>query len=56
MKFVCEGLTLSDAAITVSKACSSKTTNPVLECIKINAHNDGLTLTAYDGKFPLKRK
>ena len=56
MKFVCEGLNLSDAAITVSKACSSKTTNPVLECIKINAHNDGLTLTAYDGEISIEKK
>ena len=30
MKFVCEGLVLSDAAITVSKACAARTTMPVL--------------------------
>jgi DNA polymerase-3 subunit beta len=41
MKFVCEGLLLSDAALTVSKACSNKTLNPILECIKIDAQSDG---------------
>ena len=35
MKIVCEGIDLSDATLKVVKACSSKTTVPVLECIKI---------------------
>ncbi len=56
MKFVCEGLVLSDAALTVSKACAVKTITPVLECIKIHAENDGLTLTAYDGEISIERK
>ena len=56
MKFICEGVVLSDAAITVSKACASKTIVPVLECIKLNAHNDTLTLTAYDGELSIEKK
>ncbi|MBQ8658157.1 MAG: DNA polymerase III subunit beta [Clostridia bacterium] len=56
MKFICEGIIISDAAITVSKACSAKTTNPVLECIKISAKNDELTLTAYDGEISIEQK
>ncbi len=56
MKFVCEGLTLSDAALTVSKACAVKTITPVLECIKLRAENDTLTLTAYDGEISIERK
>ena len=56
MKFVCEGVLLSDAAITVSKACSTKTLNPILECIKIAAKNDGVTLTAYDGEISIEKK
>ena len=32
MKIVCEGIDLSDATLKVVKACSSKTTVPVLEC------------------------
>ena len=56
MKFVCDGLLLSDAAFTVSKACAVKTVSPVLECIKIQAKNDVLTLTAYDGEISIERK
>ncbi len=56
MKFVCNGMTLSDAALTVSKACAVKTITPVLECIKLHAENDGLTLTAYDGEISIEKK
>ncbi len=56
MKFVCNGTILSDAALTVSKACAVKTITPVLECIKIKAENDLLTLTAYDGEISIERK
>lgn len=56
MKFVCEGLVLSEAAVTVSKACASRTTTPVLECIKLSAKNDVLTLLAYDGEISIEKK
>lgn len=56
MKFVCDGMTLSDAALTVSKACAVKTITPILECIKLRAENDGLTLTAYDGEISIEKK
>ncbi|MBQ9728111.1 MAG: DNA polymerase III subunit beta [Clostridia bacterium] len=56
MKFVCEGMILADAAIIVSKACATKTITPVLECIKIEAKNDSLTLTAYDGEISIEKK
>ena len=56
MKFICDGVVLSDAAITVSKACASKTLVPVLECIKLSAKNDTLTLTAYDGELSIEKK
>ncbi len=56
MKFVCDGTILSDAALTVSKACAVKTTTLALECIKLNAKNDGLTLTAYDGEISIEKK
>ena len=56
MKFICEGMVLSDAAFTVSKACAVKTITPILECIKIKAENDGLTLTAYDGEISIEKK
>lgn len=53
MKCVCEGIDLSDAVLKVVKACSSKTTVPVLECIKLTAKNDGLTLSATDGEISI---
>ncbi len=55
MKFISNGILLSDAAITVSKACSVRTTLPVLECIKISAANDMVKLTAYDGEISIER-
>ncbi len=56
MKFVCSGMVLSEAAFVVSKACAVKTITPVLECIKLEAQNDVLTLTAYDGEISIEKK
>ena len=53
MKCVCEGIDLSDAVLKVVKACSSKTTVPVLECIKLSAKNDTLSLSATDGEISI---
>ncbi len=55
MKFICDGLLLADAAITVSKACATKTLIPAYECIKISVKNDGITLTAFDGEIFIKK-
>ena len=56
MKFVCDGTVLSDAAMIVSKACATKTVTPVLECIKMQAKNDGVVLKAYDGEISIEKK
>ena len=56
MKFICNGMLLSDAALTVSKACAVKTITPILECIKVKAANDGITLVAYDGEISIEKK
>ena len=56
MKFICDGMILADASLTVSKACAVRTTTPILECIKLKAENDGLTLTAYDGEISIEKK
>ncbi len=56
MKFVAEGLVLSESAMTVSKACAVRTLNPALECIKIAAKNDSLVMTAYDGEISIEKK
>ena len=55
MKFMCDGLILSDAAITVSKACATKTLNPAYECIKLSVKNDKVILTAFDGEISIKK-
>ena len=56
MKFVCDGTVLANAALVVSKACAVKTITPVLECIRLTAKNDGLTLKAYDGEISIEKK
>lgn len=56
MKFICEGIDLSDAVMKVVKACSTKTTNPILETVRIAAENDSVTLLATDGEIAMMKK
>lgn len=53
MKLTVEGIVLSDAILKVVKACATKTTLPVMECIKLSAKNDSLTLSATDGEIAI---
>lgn len=55
MKFVCDGLTLSEAVAKVSKACAVRTTAPIYECIKITAGNEEITLLATDGELSIQK-
>jgi len=55
MKLICEGLDLSDAVLKVIKATASKTTNPILEGIKLRASEDTLTLSATDLELSIER-
>ena len=55
MKVICEGLDLSAAVLTVSKAIGSKTVNPILEGIKIKAQGDDLILTATDTELTIEK-
>lgn len=55
MKVICEGIDLSEAVFKVIKACASRTTVPVMECIKISAKNDTVTLTATDGEIAIQK-
>jgi len=48
MKLYCDGLDLSDAVSVVLKATSNKTTNPILEGIKLRAYENFLELSATD--------
>ena len=52
----CQGLELSDALLKVSKAISTKITNPILEGIKITAEDDTLTLSATDTELSIEKK
>jgi len=55
MKLICEGLDLSDAVLKVIKATANKTTNPILEGIKLRASQDTLTLTATDLEISIEK-
>ncbi len=55
MKFVCNGLTLSEAVMKVSKACAVRTTAPVMECILVSAQGDEVTLLATDGELSIRK-
>ena len=55
MNVVCDGLDLSIATAQVIKAISTKTTNPVLEGIKLTAENDTLKLSATDLELAIEK-
>lgn len=52
----CQGLELSDALLKVSKAISTKITNPILEGIKITAEDQTLTMSATDTELSIEKK
>lgn len=55
MKVICDGLDLSIATSQVIKAISNKTTNPILEGIKITTENDSLKLSATDLELAIEK-
>lgn len=55
MYFKCDGLELSEAVSKVLKATSSKTTAPILEGIKLSAHEDKLKLSATDLELSIEK-
>ncbi len=56
MKIIVNSLDLNDAIAKVSKALSGKDVAPVLECIKITAENDSMTLYATDKDLAIEKK
>ena len=56
MQVICDGLELCDAALKVSKAVGIKTTNPVLEGIRMVAEEQTLTLCATDLEIGIECK
>ena len=55
MKFIVSGQEISLGASKVVKAISSKTTNPILEGIKLSVCGDELTLTATDTEITIEK-
>lgn len=55
MKLICNGNDLSDAVGKVFKAASTRTTNPILEGIKIKASGGTLCLTATDLELAIEK-
>lgn len=55
MKLICEGLDLSDAVLKVLRATAVRTTNPILEGIKLTAKEDSLTLSATDLEISIEK-
>jgi len=56
MKLVCDGLDLSEAIMQVNRGVSTKTTNPILEGIKLTADEDYLMLSATDLELSIEKK
>ena len=55
MKIIVNGNDLNNAVMKVSKAISVKTTNPILEGIKLSVKGDALTLTATDMEIGIEK-
>ena len=55
MKIICDGADLSDAVLKVSKGTSNKTTNPILEGIKVVAEQHFVTLSATDLELSIEK-
>lgn len=56
MKVICNGIELSDALQKVVKALPIKRNNPILECIKLTAKDETLTLFATDLELAIEKK
>lgn len=55
MKVLVNGNDLSNAMMKVSKAISVKTTNPILEGIKMTVKGDEMTLAATDMEIAIEK-
>lgn len=55
MKTVVKAIDLSNAVLKVVKAVSTKSHNPILECIKLVCKGDSLTLIATDNEISIEK-
>lgn len=56
MKFICDGLILAEAVLKTSKACAIRSTAPIMECIRLKATGDEITLLATDGELSIEKR
>lgn len=56
MQVICDGLDLSEAVFKVSRAISVRTTNPILEGIKIVADENYIIVSATDLELSIEKK
>lgn len=56
MKLICDGFELSEAVNKVMKATAIRSTNPILEGIKLKAEDDELILSATDLELSIEKK
>ncbi len=56
MQVICDGLDLSEAVLKVSRAISVRTTNPILEGIKIVADENYIIVSATDLELSIEKK
>jgi DNA polymerase-3 subunit beta len=54
MKYVCDRLALQDALSATSSVTLTRTPKPILQCVRITAEADCLTLIAYDQEVGLR--
>jgi DNA polymerase-3 subunit beta len=54
MKLICDRQVLADALAATSIVIASRTPKPILQCVRLTAESDCLTLTAYDQEVGLR--
>jgi DNA polymerase-3 subunit beta len=54
MKCICDRTALQDALAATSSVTPTRTPKPILECVKLSAEKDALTLTAFDQEVGLR--
>ena len=54
MRFVCDRASLNEALAATSGVTPTRTPKPILECVRLTASEDSLTLTAYDQEVGLR--
>lgn len=54
MKCICNRVSLLEALTAAASVALTRTPKPILECVRLTAEADGLTLTAYDQEVGLR--